>query len=138
MLESQLKPIVGDVTLTLTEPQGTALASNFIIDGTQPFDLKVDWSQNGDTWILAPGGVWEVHALLEGLGNAYEGDLLTPRTVPAVATDHFVNTTTFSVPPNTVPAGVYELAVMITYEKSGPRALAGFETIKPLQVYYHV
>ena len=31
---------------------------------------------------------------------------------------------------------VYELAVMITYSKNGqPRAMAGFQTIKPFQVY---
>ncbi len=141
MLESQLAPIIGDVTVTLLEPVGSPLPSNFIVDGTKPFDLKVEWTQSGDTWVLAPGGSWEVHILLEGLGATYEGELPappSPRMVAAVNTNNFTNTTTFNVPANSIPAAVYELAVMITYRKNGqPRALAGFQTIKPFQVYYH-
>jgi hypothetical protein len=114
------------------------LAPNTVIDVSSPFTVRVDWSVSGSS-LPYLGGEWVVRALVESMGQGFEGQIGATSVVPLTGASSY--TTDINVPagalatpaPNT--DRVYKLVVLVAHRQFGLKTqIAGFG----LGVYFEI
>jgi hypothetical protein len=114
------------------------LAPNTVIDVSSPFTVHVEWSVSGSS-LPYLGGNWVVRALVESMGQGFEGQIGPVSVVPLsgasnYATDIHVPANALATPaPNTDT--VYKLVVLVAHRQFGLKTqIAGFG----LGVYFEI
>jgi len=90
---------------------------NRVIDTDEGFQINVDWHLEG-CGALYLGGCWTVRALVESIGEGFEGQI--GRTMDVPLNGGFDYSTVINVPAHTVPPPegtdtVYKLVVLIAH-----------------------
>ena len=106
-------------------------APNTVISVNDPFSVKVDWSISGSVLPFL-GGEWVVRALVESIGDGFEGQIGATTTIPLTGVANY--TTTINVPAGTLPNPnvgqedtVYKLVVLVSHKQFGNKTqIAGF------------
>ncbi len=135
-------PVTGTIKAEVLDPNG--VAPIHIIRMNTAWKLNVEWTLEGSlVGMLA--GKWVVTAVVEGMGNIFEGVDATINTIDiatgGVATANGRKYThTFDIPappPQNMEAGVYKLVTVITSltAAGAPGAFAAFEEGPMLQFY---
>ncbi|MFN8109421.1 MAG: hypothetical protein U0Y82_06195 [Thermoleophilia bacterium] len=128
----------GSMSVKMTEPTGDVNPTNAEVDSALPFDVQVSWTQSGFiAGILGTiSSQWVVELVYDRIGGP-EGDAPAapnPRLISA-SDGTLTNSTTFTVPAGSLPAGVYSMVVLLSLKDSYGLRLAAFEEIRPFRVY---
>jgi hypothetical protein len=117
----------GDITsVTVIDPAVTGVSGqlrNLVIDPTQPFDVKVDWSFTGDLvklWLAALKGNFVVSVYAESIGGGPEL-LAGSNSAIAASFNSSSYSATVNVPaftlqegdPGSTTSGIYKLVVSV-------------------------
>lgn len=109
-------PNILDAKFTdLTVRDTTENEPTLLLEVNEPFDVEVGWSLSG-TALCSIGGTWWVAVFIDdidGVGTT-SGQLGATAQIPVNGCQADYSTT-FSVPANSVTAGVYQLAVTINH-----------------------
>lgn len=108
-------------SLNVADPAG--IPSNHIIMETDPWEVSVDWEFDGflAKWLVALNIPYTVTFFYEGVGGAPDGTLgKVNSTTNAGQTAYKAVDTTFKVAAGTLPAGIYELTAVVSFNGNPP------------------
>jgi hypothetical protein len=102
-----------DLAGTFTVWENTPANTSNIINTSQDWGVKFDWTTSG-SMAGSLSGTWTVNVYLEQMGPG-EGPAVAPQDVPYVTTTLPQNySKIITIAKNTVPPGLYKLAVAVT------------------------
>jgi hypothetical protein len=109
----------------------TGPAPTTVISSSENFSVKLDWSVSGSAVPLI-GGTWSVRALVESIGEGFEGQIGATNSQALTGANAY--TATINVPAGTLPNPnvanqdtVYKLVVIVSHVQFGVKTLiAGF------------
>ena len=106
-----------DATMTkvaLIDPQGMP---SRVLDTDAGFKIDIAWTLTGSA-ALYLGGSWTVRALVESIGQGYEGQIGGTVVVPVNGGNNYaatIHVAPHTVPPPAGPDTVYKLVVLVSH-----------------------